>query len=229
MSDTILMFPHVEGHWTAEETALQRDLARIMIASARRVMPEVPIKMLTDEKTSPIEGVDEVLRKSIKGWAWIPWLVDFCAQLPGQVLYMDTDVVIQRDLRPLFTVPADVVFTQRGQKIIDERLMPFLFGCVAYRKAEFWLEVRDRVLAMKEKADLSWWGSQVAAWEMWMEEQNGRGKWKMASIDCATYNYTPKTPMDAPADKWVLHYKGRERKAWMLDKFRHLLEERIAA
>lgn len=224
-----IVFPHVEGHWTPEETAIQRDLARIMVASARRVMPDVKVKMLTDPKTAPIDGVDEILRRSIKGWAWIPWLVDFCAQLRGEVLYMDTDVVIQKDLRALFEVPADIVLTSRGPKEIEGRQMPFLFGCVAYRNADFWIEVRDRVLAMKDVADLAWWGSQVAVYDMWMEEQNGRGKWDIASVSCEQHNYTPKNPMEVPADKWVLHYKGRKRKAWMLAAWRHLIEERAAA
>lgn len=225
MKDAVLIFPHVEGLWSAEETALQRELARIMVASARRTMPGVPVKMLTDEHTRAIDGVDETLRKPTAGEDWIVWLTDFCSRIDGSVLYMDTDVVIQRDLRALFNVPGDVVFTTRGPKTFDGRLMPFLFGCVAYRSREFWLEVRDRVLAMPDKIDRVWWGSQVAAYDMWMEEQNGRGKWNISVVHCDPHNYTPKDPFDAPADKWVLHYKGRKRKEWMLSKW----GERLAA
>jgi hypothetical protein len=217
MSDTVLVFPHVEGHWSAEDTVMQRDLARIMVASARRAMPGVPIKMLTDPATPALDFVDEVLRKPIKGWAWITWLCDFCAQIDGQVLYMDTDVVIQRDLRPMFNVPFDVMLTSRGPKNIEGREMPFLFGVVPYRTREFWLEVRDRVFAMPHGDDQNWWGSQVAACDMWVEEQNGRGKWKIAVVGCDPHNFTPKNAEDKPADKWVLHYKGRKRKKWMLE------------
>lgn len=224
MTDTTLVFPHVEGHWTPEETLVQRDLARIMVASARRTMPDVRIKMLTNDLTRAIEGADEVLRKPTKGWAWIPWLCDFCAQIEGQVLYMDTDVVIQKDLRPLFKVPGDIILTTRGPKEIEGRQMPFLFGCVAYRTKEIWFEIRDRVLAMPDKADLGWWGSQVAVFDMWMEEKNGRGKWQMPVVSCDPHNYTPKNEKDAPADKWVLHYKGKKRKQWMLDAWRPMLE-----
>lgn len=223
------VFPHVEGHWNAEEQAIQRDLTRVMIASARRAMPGIKVKMLTDDRTPPIESADEVLRRPIAGMPWIVWVCDFCAKLDGEVLYLDTDVVIQKDLRALFRVPADVVLPYRGPKVVDGRQQPFLFGVVAYRTREFWDEVRDRVKAMPDPIDQGWWGSQVAVFEMWMEENNGRGKWKISSVPCSEYNYTPRDPHEDPQGKWMLHYKGRKRKTWMLAKWGHLLENRAAA
>jgi hypothetical protein len=228
MSETYVMFPHVEGHWTEDKVQLQRDVARIMVASCRRTMPGVAVKMITDLTTPAIEGVDEVLRKRREGWHWIPWLTDFCAQLRGNVLYLDTDIVVQKDLRVLFNVPCDALFTNRGDKIFQGRNMPFLFGVVAYRTPEFWLEVRDRVMAMPEQLDWNWWGSQVAVWEMFVEQQQGRDKWKIACVDKEVYNYTPKNPMDRPADKWVLHFKG-DRKQWMYEEWKHLLTEKAVA
>lgn len=226
---TTLVFPHVEGNWKPEECAMQRDLARIMIASAKRHMPGVRIAMWTDPNTPAIDGVDDFLRRSITGWSWIPWVCHCASEMQGEVLYVDTDIVIQRDLRPLFNVPFDALFTYRGMKLIDGTLQPFIFGVVPYRTPEFWIEVRDRVQAMP-KVEQGWYGSQIAVGEMWMEERNGRGKWQIASVDRETYNYTPKEEDEIPAGKWVLHYKGRKRKAWMLKKWGHLLaEERAAA
>lgn len=229
MSETVVVFPHVEGNWSEENCLLQRDLARIMIASVRETMPGVPVVMMTNQHTPPLECVDEVRRRPHEGFHWIPWLCDFCAQIDGQVLYLDTDVVVQRDLRPLFAVPADVVFTYRGPKILDNRMMPFLFGCVAYRTKEFWAEVRDRVAKMTDTKDLGWYGSQVVTFEMWMEEKNGRGKWNIKTVPCETHNYTPKEEDEVPEGKWMLHYKGRKRKAWMLAKWGHLIERQMVA
>lgn len=221
-------FPHLEGHWSEENTKLQRDLARIMVASVRRTMPGIKVLMITDDKTPAIEGI-EPIRISTHGFAdFIPWLCHCKSLLEGEVLYLDSDVVVQRDLRPLFNVIGDVVLPNRGPKIVDGRMQPFIFGVVAYRTAAFWAEVRDRVLAM-EKVDRAWYGSQIATFEMWMEEQNGRGKWKIVSVPRDIYNYTPKEANEAPEDKWALHYKGKKRKAWMLERWKHLLEEKVAA
>lgn len=221
MRETVVVFPHVEGHWSAEETALQRELAQIMCASARKAMPGIKIKMMTDERTPGLSCADEVLRRPQTS-AWIPWICDFCAQIDGQVLYLDTDLIVQKDLRLLFAVPGDALFTYRGPKEIDGRQMPFLFGVVAYRTRAFWAEVRDRVLAMPAIEDRNWWGSQVAVFEMWMEHQHGRETWRMNSVPCDAYNYTPKNPADAPADKWALHYKGKKRKNWMKTRWANL-------
>lgn len=225
-----IVFPHIEieGHWSQEETELQRDLARIMVASARKHMPGTNVLMITDAKTSALDGVP-VVRFSTDGYAdFIPWLTNACSLMEGEVLYLDSDVVVQRDLRPLLNVDADIVLPYRGMKMVDGHLQPFIFGCVAYKNAAIWKEIRDRVLAMPEK-ERQWYGSQIAVFDMWVEQSNGIGKWKIASVPRNVYNYTPRDAEDAPADKWVLHYKGRKRKAWMRDKWRHLIEEKAAA
>ena len=222
-----IIFPHIEGHWDAENTVLQRDLARIMAASCREHMPGVPIFMVTDAKTPAIEGI-EPLRFSRDGFGeFIPWLTNACSLVEGPVLYLDSDVVVQHDLRALLNVTSDIVLPWRGMKMVDGKPQPFIFGCVAYRNAEIWKEIRDRVLAMPA-VERMWYGSQIAVFEMWMEEQNHRGKWKIASVPRETYNYTPKDENDAPAGVWVLHYKGRKRKAWMLERFGHLLQREAA-
>ncbi len=229
MSKQVLMFPHIESPaWDAESVVLQRDLARIMIASSRRHMPDLPIVMVTDMKTPAIHGA-EPFRIDTGGFSeFIPWLTNACSLIDGEVIYLDSDVVVMRDLRPILNVTGDLIVPNRGPKIVDGHMQPFIFGCVAYRNRKIWEEIRDRVLQMPEK-ERCWYGSQIAVFEMWMEEKNGRGKWKIVSIPRDVYNYTPKDEDEIPADKWVLHYKGKKRKHWMLNKWRHLLEERIAA
>jgi hypothetical protein len=124
---------------------------------------------------------------------------------------------------------ADLVITTRGPKVFAGRYMPFLLGVVASTNPAVWIELRDRVLAMPDKENQGWWGSQVAVYDLWMDEQNGRGKWKVSVVDCDPHNYVPKDANDAPEDKWVLHYKGRKRKPWMLERWLHLIETGVAA
>lgn len=210
----IVAFPFVAlpGH------AVTTEIAEIMIASVRRSMPGVKVVQMAD-LTTPALAVDEVVRKPFSHMFWVPWLMEFVSELPGEVLFLDSDIVVQRDLSPLFNTGADLVITTRGPKVFDGRQMPFLLGVTASRTPEIWLELRDRVLAMPEEKDRGWWGSQVAIFDMWMDEQDGRGKWKIAVVDCDPHNYVPKDENDAPADKWVLHYKGKKRKPWMLKKW----------
>lgn len=220
----IAAFPYVN----LPHHAVTDDIARIMIASVRRAMPDVELVQMTNADT-PALPVDRVVRKTLNHTFWVPWLMEFVSELPGEVLFLDSDIVVQKDLAPLFSVGADLVITSRGPKVFAGRQMPFLLGVVASRRPELWLELRDRVLAMPDKEDQGWWGSQVAVYDLWMDEQNGRGKWKVTAVDCDPHNYVPKGPEDAPADKWVLHYKGKKRKPWMLARWAHLLEERVAA
>lgn len=213
----IVAFPHVEGSYSAEDAQVQRALAFLMIDSVRRTMPGVEIVMMTDPKT-PALPADRIVRKGRGAHTdWIPWLCEFCSEVGDEVLLLDTDVIVKRDLRPLFLMDTDMVLTSRGPKEIDGRQMPFLFGVLVSKSPAIWLEIRDRVLSMPEEVDRQWWGSQVAVFEMYMEEQAGRGKWKFTTIGCDPYNYTPTGPHDLGPDKWALHYKGKKRKAWMLD------------
>lgn len=212
----IVAFPYAEI--PGKEHSSSRQVAELMIASVRRSMPGVKVVQMADPAT-PALPVDEVMRKPFNHNFWVPWLVEFLSEIPGEVLFLDSDVIVQRDLSPMFLAKADVVVTYRGPKVMEGRQMPFLFGVVASSTPELWLEVRDRVLAMPNEEDQGWWGQQLAIFDMWQEEKNGRGKWKIASVPCDPYNYVPKSPTDTPADKWVLHFKGPKRKPWMLEKF----------
>lgn len=212
----IVAFPYAE--FPNHDHVQGRQVAELMIASVRRAMPSVEIVQMTDTATLGLSA-DVVLRKAFNHRHWVPWLMEFLSELPGEVLFLDSDVIVQRDLAPLFLTKSDVVVTYRGPKVMEGRQMPFLFGVVASSTPELWLEVRDRVLAMPNEEDQGWWGQQLAIFDMWMEEQNGRGKWKIASVPCDQYNYVPKSLEDTPADKWVLHFKGPKRKPWMLAKF----------
>jgi hypothetical protein len=220
MSDKVIAaFPFSDASRTPEKAASERKLAELMIASVRRSMPDVEIWQITDLKHTEALPVDHVFRKPFIYDNWVPWMFDCLAQIPGKVLFLDSDIIVQRDLRPLFNTGADVTLTSRGPKVINGRNMPFLLGVVASKVPTFWLDARDRVLAMPNEDDRNWWGSQTVLLEMWEDMQQGRLPWKIAAVSVDPHNYVPKHADDAPADKWVLHYKGPKRKAWMLERF----------
>lgn len=224
----VVAFPHVEGYWPQDQMLYQRDMAKIMIASVRRAMPGAQIWQIAELKTPRLPGVDAIVRRPFDGF-WIPWLCDALAQdiEAPRVLYVDTDIVMRKDCSALFNVPADIVLTNRGPKVVADRQQPFLFGCVAYQNRAIWAEIAKRVRAMGDD-DKHWWGSQVVAFDLWMEQEHGSTAWKIVSVPCATYNYVPKNADDVPDEAWVIHYKGK-RKLWMRDKWAHLVEERVAA
>jgi hypothetical protein len=222
----IAAFPFSDIARSPEKIILERKLAELMIASVRRHMPEVEIWQLTDDRGTEALPVDRVERKPFIYKDWVPWLMEFVSGVPGNVLFLDSDIIVQRDLRPMFLADADVVVTTRGPKTVNDRFMPFLLGVVASKKPTFWLDMRDRVLAMKNSDDRGWWGGQLALYDAWMDQQNGNLAWKMAAVPCDPHNYVPKDANDAPADKWVLHYKGKKRKQWMLERW---AQEAVAA
>jgi hypothetical protein len=224
MSDKVIAaFPFSDASRTPEKAASERKLAELMIASVRRSMPDVEIWQITDLKHTEALPVDHVFRKPFIYDNWVPWMFDCLSQIPGKVLFLDSDIIVQRDLRPLFNTGADVTLTSRGPKVINGRNMPFLLGVVASKVPTFWLDARDRVLAMPNEDDRNWWGSQTVLLEMWDDMQQGRLPWKIAAVSVDPHNYVPKHADDAPADKWVLHFKGPKRKAWMLERFGHVL------
>lgn len=215
--------PHVEWLWNPTDCVLQRKLAAIMRASAKRVMPEAVTVQLTDE-VSPEYGADRVFRAN---WGYdrtkyIPWLMEIFANQPAGTIFADTDVVFLKSIAHLLSGGHDVVLTTRHNKAIqwNGKLMPINLGIAASNKPDFWLEVRDRVLKMEHPVEIGWYGAQLALFDMVREEQAGRGKWNIGLAAMAKYNYTPQTQNEVISPEiHVLHYKGRGKKAWMLENW----------
>lgn len=218
MSDRVIAaFPFSDASRDAEKAATERKLAELMIASVRRTMPDVEIWQITDLNRTKDLPVDRVFRKAFIYDDWVPWMFDCLSQIPGKVLFLDSDIIVQRDLRPLFNTGADVTLTSRGPKMINGRSMPFLLGVVASKAPAFWVDARDRVLAMPDSDDRNWWGSQTVLVEMADDMKHGLLPWTIAAVSVDPHNYVPKHAGDLPADKWVLHFKGPKRRAWMLE------------
>lgn len=226
-----IVIPHVELSWDAKQKAIQEELARLMILSCRQQMPGVEIWQLADRNTKPL-AVDHVLRKDFYAKShWVTWLFSFLADVPGEVLFLDTDIIVRKDLRKLFELDADLVVTARKHPIVadDGTSMRILLGVAASRTPDVWREVVKRVHAMKTEAEKNWWGAQLATWDMLLDSADGKGRYKVKAVRQWEFNYVPKDEHDAPDDVWALHYKGERRKFWMLQKWGEQSRKELAS
>jgi hypothetical protein len=195
--------------------------ARAMVASARSVMPRVRIVQFTDLQTKGIKGVDEVRRKPIEPMGLLR--MRHCAGVPGEWLFVDTDIIFQRPVAHVFNKPFDVALTTRDWTHVkaaggfSER-MPFNTGVVFSRCPHFWGEAYARLRDMD--ADLQhFMGEQQV-----INDLASDGRYQIRKLRGSIYNYPPEVPGAVPtsqqmqAEASILHYKGRFRKSMMLQE-----------
>lgn len=189
-------------------------LAERLVASVRRVMPNVPIVQMTDSETPAIAGVFHVERREPRPIA-IGTLEHFAA-CDGDWLLVDTDVIVQADVRHIFRHPFDIAVATRegtlrrrevGKKFMDR--MPFNKGAVFSRSPAFWAAAADLRL-QSEKAQ-AWMGDQQS-----MNTIIRSGAFKVITLPSG-YNYPPLTAREDVSRHQILHYKG-DRKPWMLER-----------
>lgn len=201
-------------HAAAVETA-HVQLARILIRSARCWMPPVPIVQFTDLTTPAIADVDEVVRRPT-GPIALRCLEAYASADDGEWLFVDTDVVIQRDVRWVFQSAFDIAVASRegtlrpkevGTKFMAQ--MPYNKGAVFSRTPAFWSAAVEQLRAMSEKRQ-AWMGDQLA-----MNAVIASGRFEVQVL-APRYNWPPHHEDDTH-DKAILHFKG-PRKAWMLER-----------
>ena len=192
-------------------------LPRIMVASVRRAMPAARIVHLTDELTAPIAGTDETIRRRYDGSFLMTFrLAHFAALAPCNAVFLDTDVMVQRDLSPLFDWEFDVALTARDGSVIDpggEDIsldMPYDIGVMLSKPSgwEFWREA-ERHCARLSEDHRRWGGDQHA-----VKAVADTAPLCILDLECRLYNHTPHTETEDVAGRYVVHYKGA-RKAWM--------------
>lgn len=194
---------------------MSRTLAEIMVASAKRVMPDLEVVQLTNIGTPEIKGVDSSIRKKIIYPFLMQYRLSHFKDFPGDAIFIDTDTVILRDLRPVFEKQFDVALTRRtgriivdGKDIVPEQ--PFNTGVMFSRNPAFWSDVFD--CCWKLNDDLKhWYGDQMS-----VKVVVDSGKFNILELPCFEYNYSPKRPGEDLTGKYVAHYKGEKRKAWMI-------------
>lgn len=174
--------------------------AAAMVASVRRVMPDVHVVQLP-ASNGPIARA----------------VLEAYASVSGEWLFVDTDVILQEDVRPVFDQPFDVAVATRagtfregedGSKFMAR--MPFNKGVVFSRSQAFWVAALERMAGMKPAAQ-AWMGDQQA-----MCDVIASGAFHVLTLP-NRFNYPPKFRGEPVADKAALHFKG-PRKPWMLER-----------
>lgn len=203
-------------------------IPEIMVASVRAAMPGASIVQMTDFATKKVLGVGEVIRKEWDRRLLMPYRLLHLKEFPpANAVFLDADVVVQKDLRPLFQDEFDIGLTYRDETDPSLRkspaayqMMPFNAGVMLSRPSgrEFWTEAHRVCLAMPEDRQ-QWFGDQLA-----IKEVAARTTLKVKQYPCALFNYSPSRWGEDLSDKFVIHYKGDNRKIWMLEQWRHLLQ-----
>lgn len=186
-------------------------LADILVRSVRAVMPGVPVVQFTDERSPAVSGVDAVRRKP--NGKMLERRLEHYADCHGDWLMVDTDVVIEREVRQVFASPFDVALCDRDwphvaptPALTEE--MPFNTGVVFSRSPEFW----QRVLTV--------WRAYPDEQKDWLSEQRAVAQvvrsqaFRVRILPGSVYNYPPAADGEVPASVAVQHFKG-PRKAWM--------------
>jgi hypothetical protein len=195
-----------------------------LVQSVHATMPGVPAVQLTDERTPAVPGVQAVRRLPTAPMAVLR--LAHQAAVTGAWLFVDSDVVIQRDVRDVFHQQFDVALTTRNWPHLklaagfSER-MPFNVGVVFSRSQAFWRDAEALVRQMPD--DLQhWMGDQQAICDL-----VATGRFTLALLKGTRYNLPPAADADrTPATEkmerkaFIIHYKGVSRKTQMLARLK---------
>ena len=198
-----------------EASMAHLEFARLMLKSARAVMPDVEVWQLTDGDSPELEGVDGVHRIDLP----VPMAVRRMlhnANLEGDWLFIDPDIIIQKDVRHVFDEPFDVALTDRIGTITYEaeyaKAMPYNLGVSFSRSPKFWQRVLRHLGTLPAKLQ-HWEGDQLVVCAML--RQNLADDFKVKILPGLTYNFPPKFAGDGK-DAALVHYKG-PRKSYLME------------
>jgi hypothetical protein len=184
-------------------------IAKHLIKSCQKVMPDVEVFQLTDDKTP-------ALAEAIRIGGDIPMAVrriTHHSTLEGDWLFVDTDCVIRKDVRSVFDDPFEIAVTDRKGSIWEKSpygmVMPYNMGVTFSRSPGFWKIVLENLLTLPEKYQ-QWEGDQRVVCEMI------RAGFPVKVLPGKVYNYTPEVRGDKAEHAAILHLKG-PRKHWIED------------
>lgn len=188
--------------------------AALMVASVRRTMPNVDVVQFSPAGTTLVPGVS-ALRPTQDQPLIARAVLHAYATVSGEWLFLDTDVLVQRDVRDVWATAFDIAVATREGTFKDEAearsgcmtSMPFNKGVVFSRSSIFWADALVRICDYSEKRQ-HWMGDQQAVCDA-----IASGHYAVAHLP-NTYNYPPKTRHEDVSEKAILHFKG-PRKAWM--------------
>ena len=186
------------------------EVAKFLLESLKKHMLDVPVFHLTDEETPAFA---EPIRKPFQPLS--VHRTQFCAELEGDWLYLDTDIVLTRDVRGIFDQDFDLAYAERDEDNDYARSMPVNLGVIFSRTTKFWQDILPAVLQLPPRLQ-AWEGAQLATgWyvtrsESWFTDR-GYKPYKILKLP-SEYNHAPENENDTQAA--ILHYKGK-RKRWL--------------
>lgn len=197
------------GFFVQGEDHLQ--YARLLLASAHRAMPGTEVLQLTNGSCPEITRAIRIPGEMPMG---VRRLKHY-ANLEGDWLFLDTDILIKKDVGHVFDKPFDIALASRDGTAWAgteyAKVMPYNFGVVFSRNREFWKQALA-ALQCAPKQLQEWEGEQRITCEMATHKRSPFG----VEILSSDYNYTPKIREENLEGRFILHLKG-PRKAWMSD------------
>lgn len=201
-------------------------LPQIMVRSVRLAMPQARIVQFTDERTPAVAGIDTLIRRPVSDEVLMVARLDHLAHFEHhEAVFLDTDIIVRRDLGEVFGLPFDVALTRRygeltvaaddpfrrhfsSGNLID--YMPYNAGVMFSRTQDFWVDCLKACTDMHPNFH-RWYGDQMA-----LKAVADRNYYAVFELAEGRLNYAPEHARDWPDEALILHYKGG-RKAWMKD------------
>ena len=197
-----------------------RQLGALAVRVAKHTMPGVEVWHLTDETTPAIDGA--IVSRMARDCPMAVLRMRH-HQASGDWLFIDTDVLVLKDVAHVFDEDFDIAIASRvagdgahGPAWVE---MPHNMGVVFSRSPEFWGEVEDELETYEPRLQ-QWMGDQLAVCRMIK-----RGAVDAKIIPGEVYNFPPRSP--AVGDAAIAHYKGK-RKPWMIAKAQKILEDQCS-
>ena len=178
-------------------------------------MPGVEVHHLTDGRCKKLEGVDGVVRRD----GDIPMAIrrmTLHSMCDGEWLFVDSDVLVQKDVRDVFDDKAfDVALTNRDGTITNEaayaKVMQFNVGVVFSRSPAFWKVVVQHLRTVPSRFQ-EWEGDQRVICALVRQGNHG---FNVKILPGLKYNFPPASQDDPRLENAsIQHFKGN-RKLWL--------------
>lgn len=185
-------------------------LPRLMVESAKRFGYE--LLQMTDEETPAL--VDNVVRLPWNKKHLMTYRMAHLAALDEPLCVVDTDVIFVRDVSDVWQRDFDVALTRREGPILDKngvdvaKLYPYNTGVMFCRNPEFWRRASGICSGLSESLQ-TWYGDQESV-------KQAAPYFRTLELDVNEWNYSPRSPEDKPGTARILHYKGPQRKSWLI-------------
>lgn len=193
-------------------------LADILVRSVRAAMPDVEIVQFSDETSPQVPDTARIIRKP--HGKMLERRMEHYASSEGEWLLVDTDCVVQCDVRAVFDDPGfDVAIADREWSLVKDhhkytKTMPYNTGVVFTRTPAFYARALEIWRTYPDDKKAQWYSEQWA-----VADAAAEARFRVKVLPGMVYNRPPATLQEDVSNASILHYKGDERKRWMLQRY----------